>query len=374
MTGGQPVGPCPWRGACLLVALLLTSLALAACADDTPSVRALDADAPVASPLPGPDPTTTMVASPRPSPSPVPAEPELGDDDLAALGVNEIGRVLVVEWHEIGARDGRWENSRETFREQIAELYERGYRPVTVAEFAEGRFPIPAGTSPVLLTFDDSYRSHLHLDDDGDPHPDSVVGILEAFSDEHPDWRATAAFYPYWPVPFREADVVDEKLAWLVDNGYELGNHTHSHADLSGLPPDEVQRELALAQAEVEQRIPGYRLRSYSLTFGSWPDDRELAVGGSHDGHDYQHDLVLLVGFMPTRSPHHVEYDPTQVQRVQAYVPEFRRWVEWLDGEPWRRFVSDGDPGTVTYPAHMEDVAAPMDDRDVRVYEADDDT
>lgn len=44
MTGGQPVGRCPWRRACLLVALLLTSLALAACADDAPSARAFDAD------------------------------------------------------------------------------------------------------------------------------------------------------------------------------------------------------------------------------------------------------------------------------------------------------------------------------------------
>lgn len=353
-----------------IILLLVLALFTVACGSTPPAEPAPDA-----SPTTAPSPTAEAEPSPspEPSPEPEPTEPELSDEELAELGVNEVGRVLVMEWHEIGDRDERWANSRETFRAQIQELYDRGYRPVTVEEFAEGRFPIPAGTSPVLLTFDDSYESHLSLDDDGEPHPDSVVGILESFSAENPDWRATAVFYIYWPVPFREADLVDEKLRWLVDNGYEIGNHTHGHADLSGLPADEVQRELALAQAEVEERIPGYRLRSFSLTFGIWPSDPELAVAGEYDSMTYEHDIILLVGFMPTRSPHHAEFDPTQVQRVQAYVPEFRQWVDWLDAEPGRRFIADGDPAAVTFPSTYEDVAAPMDGFEVRVYEADPD-
>lgn len=350
------------------LALLAVVALVAACSEGAPAATAPEESPPVAATT-TPTPESSPETEPTPEPEPTPEEPELSDEELVELGVNEVGRVLVMEWHEIGDRDDRWANARETFRAQIQELYDRGYRPVTVEEFAEGRFPIPAGTTPVLLTFDDSYESHFTFGDDGEPHPDSVVGMLEAFSEENPDWRATAAFYIYWPVPFREPDVIDEKLEWLVDNGYEIGNHTFTHEDLSGKPMEEVQRQLALAQAEVEERIPGYRLRSFSLTFGIWPDDPELAVSGEYDGHTYEHDIVLLVGFMPTRSPHHAEYDPTQVQRVQAYVPEFRKWVDWMDAEPGRRFIADGDPETVTFPSSFEDVAAAMDGFEVRVYE-----
>ncbi len=294
--------------------------------------------------------------------------PQLPEEELRRLRVNELGRVLVMEWHDVEGVDGRWETSQATFRAQIKELYDRGYRPVTVEEFAAGSFPIPAGTSPVLLTFDDSYESHFRLGPDGQPARNSVVGILEEFERAHPDWRGTAAFYIYWPVPFRVLEHVPAKLRWLAENGYEIGNHSFRHDDLSKLDDVGVQRSLALAQAEVERVVPGYRLRSLALPFGLWPKNKSLAADGTFEGVSYHHDVVLLVGFMPARSPHHADYKPMEVQRVQAYAPEFRKWVDWLDGGRGRRFVSDGDPSTVTYPSALQSVAKPVGGRQTRVY------
>lgn len=353
------------------VALLaLAALVVGACSRaPTPAPAAVAEPGDSASETPTATPTTQP---PPPSPSPTATEttPSLSDDELVALGVNEIGRVPVIEWHDVGAdADGRWDNTIDTFRRQIETLYERGFRPVTTEEFAAGSFPIPAGTSPVLLTFDDSYGSHLTFGPDGEPAPDTAVGVLEAFAEEHPDWRATGVFYIYWPIPFRESgEVITEKLNWLVDNGYEIGNHTFGHDDMSAMSDAEVVETLGRAQAEIEEHVPGYRLRTLSLTFGLWPENEALAVSGEWNGVRYQHDLVMLVGFMPTRSPHHVEYDPTGVQRVQAYVPEFDKWMAWLD-EPGRRFISDGDPATVTYPSSFEDVARPLGGLEVRTYE-----
>ncbi len=294
--------------------------------------------------------------------------PQLSEEELRRLRVNEVGRVLVMEWHDVEGVDGRWETSQATFRAQIKELYERGYRPVTVEEFATGTFPIPAGTSPVLLTFDDSYESHFRLGPDGEPAANSVVGILEEFERTHPDWRGTAVFYIYWPVPFRNLEQIPAKLRWLAENGYEIGNHSLNHDDLSKLDDRGVQRSLGLAQAEVEKVVPGYRLGSLALPFGLWPKNKALTLEGSFEGVSYRHDVVLLVGFMPARSPHHVDYKPMEVQRVQAYAPEFRKWVDWLDGGRGRRFVSDGDPNTVTYPSALQTVAKPMGGRPTRVY------
>ncbi|HVL81843.1 MAG TPA: polysaccharide deacetylase family protein, partial [Actinomycetota bacterium] len=275
--------------------------------------------------------------------------------ELARLGANELGRIPVLEWHDVAETDDRWGTSRATFRRQLQELYDRGYRPVTAAEFARGEFPVAAGRTPVVFTLDDSFRSHLWFGSDGRPHPDSVVGILEAFAKDKPEWRATAAFYIYWPVPFRERDQIDRKLRYLVDNGYELGNHSFNHDDLSKLDPDGVRESLARAQAAVQERIPGYRMATLALPFGLWPPDKSVAVTGQWEGTRYWHDAVFLVGDMPYHPPHHARYDPWHVMRVQSY--EFRKWIDWLDAEPGRRFVSDGDPATVAYPSRLQEVA-----------------
>lgn len=359
------------------VAGLLLAASLAACGT-TSSVAGPDATSapPVAEGTEKVDATPT--AAPTPTASPTadasPTGPTLSDGELADLGVNEIGRVLVVEWHDIGDEDSRWDNALSTFRAQLQELYDRGYRPVSVEEFATGRFDIPAGTSPVLLTFDDSYRQHLHFAEDGStPHPDSAVGILEQMEREDPDWRARAVFSFYWPYPFRDTDrdVIERKLRYLAENGYDLANHTYNHDNLAEMDDAEVQANLARSEVELAGVVgPDYDVRAMTLTQGIWPQNRELAVRGEADGFRYEHDVVFLVGFMPTRSPNHVEYDPMQVQRVQAYVPEFRKWVDWLDEEPGRRFISDGDPDTVTYPAAFADVADPLAGLEVRTYGA----
>lgn len=312
---------------------------------DEPSPAAAGSDAPSA--IEGPPPT---------------------DADLRQVGVNELGRVIVMEWHDVADADGRWHVSRETFRRQIEELYRRGYRPVTVAEFIDATFSIPVGTTPVVLTFDDSFRSHLFFDARGEPHPDSVVGILEDFSRRHPDWRATGAFYLFWPRPFRERGLVERKLRWLVRNGYELGNHSYNHDNLGVMTDQEVRRSLASLQARVAEVVPGYRMRSLALPFGIWPDRRELTREGAWEATAYRHEVVLLVGDMPTLPPTHVDFDPMQVMRVQAYPPEFRKWMDWMDARPGRRFVSDGDPGVVTYPRSLADQAA-VRVRRVRIYD-----
>lgn len=348
-----------------VTALLVAATLATACAGSGPTesatAAAKETDAPATTSA-SPEPTVATTATPAPDRMPTPA---LTDEELARLGVNELGRVLVMEWHKIQGADGRWENSLETFRAQLQELSDRGYRPISVEEFVSGTFPIPAGTSPVLLTFDDSYREHFFFGPDGKtPDPDSVVGILEAMEEEDPSWRARATFAYYWPVPFRDTDreVIEAKFHYLVENDFDLSNHTYHHDNLRELSDEEVVSNLARAEMELAEIVgDAYEIRSITLTQGIWPQNKQLAMTGTFEGFTYEHDIALEVGFMPTRSPHHVEYDPMSVQRVQAYLPEYEKWIAWLDAEPGRRFVSDGDPATVTYPASFEEVAAVRD-------------
>lgn len=322
--------------------------------------------APTAEPTVAPTPTATETPTEVPTPDPSPtAEVTLTDAELADLGVNELGRVLVMMYHDIDDADTAYGVKLETFKAQMQRLYDEGYRPISQDEMISGQFDIPAGTSPVLMVFDDSYKEHLFFGPDGEtPDPDSVVGILEGMEAEDPTWRARAVFSFYWPVPFRETDpdLIDRKLAYLIDNDFDLSNHTYNHDNLKKLSDAEVVENLAKQEMELAERVdPDYRIRSITLTQGIWPENRELAIRGEFEGFSYEHELAYEVGFMPTRSPHHAEYDPMSIMRVHSEVSEFAKWMDWLSEEPGRRLVSDGVPGVVTFPEDWAEVAAPQD-------------
>lgn len=343
---------------------LLTVAALAAACGSPSSTQAPPAASTASeSPSPSRTPDGPPSAEPTAAATTTPEVAVLTDAQMAALNVNELGRIPVLEWHEIQDRNDRWANRLDTFRAQLAEVHARGYRPISIAEFIDGDIDLPAGLSPVLLTFDDSYKEHLYFDDDGEPAADSVVGILQEMHEQDPTWRPLATFAFYWPYPFRETDrdVIEAKLRYLVEHGFDLSNHTYGHDNLREMADDEVVANLARAERELAEVVgPDHRVRSITLTQGVWPANRDLAMAGTADGFTYEHDIALEVGFQPTRSPFHVDYDPRSVQRVQAWLPEFRRWMDWLDEVPGRRWVSDGDPTTVAFPEGFADVVGDL--------------
>ena len=111
---------------------------------------------------------------------------------------NELGRIPILEYHLIGDSEGRWQRERGRFRRDLEVLYERGYRPVSVAELVDGRIELAAGLSPVVFTFDDASPSQFRYIEqtDGSLAIDSTsaVGIWLAFAESRPDWRNRATF------------------------------------------------------------------------------------------------------------------------------------------------------------------------------------
>src|SRR5688500_14455067 len=47
---------------------------------------------------------------------------------------NEMGKIMVVEYHLIGDKNALYERERNAFRQDLQTLYDRGYRPVTMSE------------------------------------------------------------------------------------------------------------------------------------------------------------------------------------------------------------------------------------------------
>lgn len=265
---------------------------------------------------------------------------------------NELGPVLILEYHQIGDHEGRWERSSDNFRKDLETLYDQGYRLVNLRDYLAGKIDLPAGLSPVILTFDDGYSGQFrYLLRDGQPtiDPNCAVGILMAFHEKHPDFGLAGTFYVLWPYPFGQKDYARQKISFLINNGFEIGNHTLRHDKLSGLSPEELQRELALPNKYVSDIVPGYALDSLALPFGIAPKDLELLKKGSYQGTSYEIRGVLLVGAQPAPSPFAKDFDPYKLPRVQAIQSELDKWLSNLK-DPSRRYLSDGRPDVVSAP------------------------
>ena len=196
-----------------------------------------------------------------------------------ALPPNELGRVMVLEYHKIDYPEERWTRTPENFRRDLETLYARGYRLQSLNALLDGRVTVPAGTTPVILTFDDSSPGQFrYVSKNGgfEIDPKSGMGVLEAFLKERPDFGRAGSFYvlPGASRPNRLFDQPEHetrKLQFLVKNGYEIGNHTLWHANLGKYDEATVRAQVAEAQVWVQRHVPDYRLRSLALPHGVYP-------------------------------------------------------------------------------------------------------
>lgn len=303
------------------------------------------------------------------SPSPVRAE----------LPANELGRIMILEYHQIAEPEARWARTPANFRRDLKRLRERGYRLVALTDFLDGSFTLPAGTSPVVLTFDDSSPGQFrYIEKSGrlEIDPDSAVGILEAFVRAHPEFGLKATFYvlPGAAQPHRlfgQPEHEGRKLQYLVSRGFEIGNHTLWHANLSKYPEAVVKKQLAQAQEWIQRLVPGYRPRTLALPMGAYPRELEWAIRGSVDGVSYQHDAILQVAGGATVSPFSRRFDAYRLPRIQAVESELNFWLRHFEQRPDERFVSDGDPATVTIPKSRRGELGQLTGKNLRVIERD---
>lgn len=291
------------------------------------------------------------------------AAPEV---DPAEVGADELGVIPVMMYHQIREDGGsEWDMTPEEFRAELVTLFDMGFVPVRTIDVVRGGIDIPAGSSPVVLTFDDSPRSQARLDDDGEMAQDTAMGILIDVAADYDDVEPLASLYLITQSMFGAVADSPDIVQALHDLGMELGNHTHTHANLRSLDADGVQEELARNVAEITDIAPDAEVVTLSLTFGINPEDRSLLAEGQAPSGSYVNEGVLLVGDRPAPSPFHVDFDPQAIPRIKTLSdPEAEfgsAW--WIDvmasSDTWRPYVSDGNPATISFPREREDELHP---------------
>ena len=275
--------------------------------------------------------------------------------DPASVRANELGLVPVLMYHQVVPRPkGVYDRTPAEFRKELERLAREDYVPVTAEAYVRGELDVPAGRHPVVLTFDDSTSSQLALGPDGEPRPDTAVGILLDVARRHPDFRPVATFFVNGD-PFSEPGG-GRTLRWLHEHGFELGNHTLTHANLRRLSSSQVQQELAADIAAIRKAVPATQVSTLALPFGVWPRDRGLAVNGASGGTAYEHHGVFLVGSHPAPSPYAARFAPGAIPRVRSQGTTGREasfgssaWLDKLAKSPGTRYTSDGDPARISF-------------------------
>lgn len=272
-----------------------------------------------------------------------PTEPEgLGDPPQPGPHPrNPLGRVPILLYHRIGEAEGRWQRTPEGLYADLEQLYQAGFRPIRLRDYLEGRIDLPPGYAPVILTFDDSTRDQLDWDEPGVPSAASAVGVILRFAAEHPDWDATAVFFVNGDA-FRSDS--ETKAAWLVEHGFEVENHTWSHADLGALDDTAAAREVGRMSAWIEA-VTGQRPVAVALPFGKRPRHVEAVLEGRYEDHQFGHSALLEVGSGPARSPLDPDWNPLRLPRIQVADPGQVSaadlpgiWATWFD-----RLLESGD-------------------------------
>ena len=112
-----------------------------------------------------------------------------------------------------------------------------------------------------------------------------------------------------------------------------------------------VRNQIATAQEWIQRSVPGYRLRTLALPMGAYPREVGWAVSGSANGATYRNDAILMVAGGAAPSPYAKSFDAQHLPRIQSVEHEIAGWLAYFEHHRDERYVSDGDPATITVPA-----------------------
>lgn len=296
---------------------------------------------------------------------------KLDKEKLASDGINELGRVPIMMYHGIREKtknstgtvggnvdkDG-YNRTPEAFKKDLEFYYENGYEMIRLEDYINGKVTAGYGKSPIILTFDDGNEDNIRvtgLDDNGNIIIDknSAVGILEEFKKEHKDVNVTATFFVNGGI-FNQSEYNDKILKWMVENGYDIGNHTQTHLDIKKSSSDRVQKEIAYVYDELEKVIPGKYVKIIALPFGSpyvkSHDNFKYVLSSTYNNKTYETEAALRVGWEPEVSCYDKDFDKTFLKRCRAYDnngKEFDIDMVFNSILKTTKYISDGNPDTI---------------------------
>ena len=355
--------------ACVAVGLVVTLLAglLGVFSDSPGSDNSVSAASITSSPatLASYTPATATPIPTVATPTPPPATPvsTLTAAQLAQYKPNELGWIMVLMYHAINHDGGDYATTPDELRGDLQWLYDHNFYVIPASDYIKDDIKAPAGKRPVVITFDDGEVSQFRylVDASGNKtiDPNCAVGILEKFYAEHPDFGHGGVLFsilplaPFaWPAAEDQVPYEKEKVQFLIDHGYEIGNHTINHINMKQATNDDIKKELAGAVGMMRDFSPRAQMQVIAVPFGEYPShgDTTLFEGFDYNGKHYSSIGALMVGANPAQSPEDKDFDPYWIPRIRGSRDQIDKWFRFAEDNPGILYVSDGNPDTITVP------------------------
>lgn len=304
------------------------------------------------------------------APKPVaaaPVAPERPMVDAAAVRANELGRIPVVMYHDVNDKVGKntkMNRTKASFEKDLQLLHDKGFYPVTLRSVVDGTMDVPAGKSPVVITFDDARESQFRLVEASESYSvdtESAYGMIEKFCKANPDWKPVATFFVLPKSektlePFGQVGLGGDKIKYLMSKGCEIGNHSLRHKSFGRMTAKQLQDELSGAQKAVQAYASDVQITSLANPYGVYPRNKadwKFLAKGTGVGGSYTHTAVCQAAWRPTVSPAAKGFNPVRIERITPEDLKFglAYWVGELTSGRMTRFVSDGDASVVSYPS-----------------------
>lgn len=301
----------------------------------------------------------------------------LTDEEYEKNEVFELGRIPVMMYHGVHDKknsetdytggnvdkDG-YQRTAEAFAADLEFYYDSDYRMIRLVDYINGIIDVPLGKSPIVLTFDDGLENNikvLGLDDKGEIiiDPKSAVGVLEAFKKKHPDVPVTATFFVNGGI-FQQEQYNEKILKWLVNNGYDVGNHTWSHVNFKNASIKTAQEEVGSIYELLDKYIPGKYVNIVALPFGSpgvkTHETYPYILSGTYNGKAYHTDAALRVGWEADYSPFSNLFDKEFIKRIRAYDNNGKEFDIEANFNTLKvnRYISDGNKNNIVIPKEYE--------------------
>lgn len=264
---------------------------------------------------------------------------------------NEAGKIIIAMYHKFSKEEGKdeWNRSFDNFYKDLEYLYEKGYRSISLTDYINNDIKVPVGCTPIVFTFDDGSKGQFNLieDENGNlvANPDSAVGVMEKFYKEHPDFGLNGTFFINGTGYFGSVGTRAEKLQYLIDKGFEIGNHTNTHVKFSKATPAEIQKEIGVVAKEVSELANGYVVDTLALPFGiSSKEYADYIKSGEYEGTTYENKAILLVGSNPALAPNNEKLNLLRLPRVRArggnkeVECDLYWWLEKMEKNPEMKY------------------------------------
>ena len=292
-------------------------------------------------------------------------------DTFKEKKVNELGNVPIMMYHGIvntttnkytGGnvdKDG-YNRTSGAFYKDLEFYYEKGYRMIRLQDYVDGKINVELGYSPIILTFDDGNENNFKVikkNEDGSLEfdPESAIGVLERIKKKYPDMGVTATFFLNGAL-CNQKEYNEDIMKWLVDNGYDVGNHTISHVDFTKVGIEKTKYEVGALYQKLESIIPGKYVKIIALPFGSpykkSHSNYPYIIDGEYEGVTYHTVAGLRVGWEAEVSPFNKKFDKTFLKRIRAYDNNGKEFDIEMNFKllEKNRYISDGNSNMITIP------------------------